>query len=97
MSESREATRVRQILAAVKPLAAEYYQLTGKPLGVTGEVAEYVIRATHWRISSSVQPVPTSAKGTAKRTTCRAKTLFRCLPSGHSRARIISTAPHSTS
>jgi len=26
----------------VKPLAAEYYQLTGKPLGVTGEVAEYV-------------------------------------------------------
>jgi hypothetical protein len=35
-------TRVREILAAVKPLAAEYYQLTKKPLGVTGEVAEYV-------------------------------------------------------
>lgn len=35
-------TRVREILAAVKPLAAEYYQLTRKPLGVTGEVAEYV-------------------------------------------------------
>lgn len=34
--------RIRQILAAVKPLAAEYYRLTGKPLGVTGEVAEYV-------------------------------------------------------
>ena len=34
--------RVREILAIVKPLAAEYYQLTGKPLGVTGEVAEYV-------------------------------------------------------
>jgi hypothetical protein len=33
---------VREILATVKPLAAEYYQLTGKPLGVTGEVAEYV-------------------------------------------------------
>jgi hypothetical protein len=32
--------RVREILATVKPLAAEYYQLTGKPLGVTGEVAE---------------------------------------------------------
>jgi hypothetical protein len=26
----------------VKVLAAEYYRLTGKPLGVTGEVAEYV-------------------------------------------------------
>ena len=35
-------TRVREILAAVKPLAAEYYQLTKKPLGVTSEVAEYV-------------------------------------------------------
>src|SRR5271166_5200400 len=34
--------RVRNILAKVKPLAAEYYRLTGKPLGVTGEVAEYV-------------------------------------------------------
>src|ERR1700687_1681225 len=36
------ADRIKQILATVKPLAAEYYQLTGKPLGVTGEVAEYV-------------------------------------------------------
>jgi hypothetical protein len=34
--------RVRDILGAVKPLAAEYYRLTGKPLGVTGEVAEFV-------------------------------------------------------
>jgi hypothetical protein len=38
--------RVREILAAVKPLAAEYYRLTGKPLGVTGEVAEYVAAET---------------------------------------------------
>lgn len=42
MTETSAARRVREILAAVKPLAAEYYQLTGKPLGVTGEVAEYV-------------------------------------------------------
>lgn len=40
--EDAKAERVRAILAAVKPLAAEYYRLTGKPLGVTGEVAEYV-------------------------------------------------------
>jgi hypothetical protein len=32
--------RVREILATVKPLAAECYQLTGMPLGVTGEVGE---------------------------------------------------------
>ena len=32
--------RINQILADVKRLACEYYQLTGKPLGVTGELAE---------------------------------------------------------
>jgi hypothetical protein len=31
----------RDILAKVRPLAAESYRLTGKPLGVTGEVEEY--------------------------------------------------------
>jgi hypothetical protein len=41
-AETAEARRVREILAAVKPLAAEYYRLTKKPLGVTGEIAEYV-------------------------------------------------------
>ncbi len=34
--------RIKTILATVRPLAAEYYRLTGKPLGVTGEIAEYV-------------------------------------------------------
>lgn len=43
---SADARRVREILATIKPLAAEYYQLTGKPLGVTGEVAEYVAAET---------------------------------------------------
>ena len=33
--------RVLQVLAAVKALAREYRALTGRPLGVTGEVAEY--------------------------------------------------------
>jgi hypothetical protein len=39
MSSGDEA-RVREPIAAVKPLAAEYYRLTGKPLGVTGKIAE---------------------------------------------------------
>jgi hypothetical protein len=34
-------SRVFQILAAAKGLAQEYRTLTGKPLGVTGEIAEY--------------------------------------------------------
>ncbi|MDL2407598.1 hypothetical protein PY650_18395 [Rhizobium calliandrae] len=36
------AVLVKDILAAVKPLAAEYYRISGKPLGVTGEIAEYI-------------------------------------------------------
>jgi hypothetical protein len=42
MEATENDARIRQILAEVKPLAAEFYRLTGKPLGVTGEVAEYV-------------------------------------------------------
>jgi len=38
--------RVREILATVKPLASEYYRLTKKPLGVTGEIAEYIAAET---------------------------------------------------
>ncbi len=46
MTQFPDAARVRAILAEIKPLAAEYYRLTGKPLGVTGEVAEYVAAET---------------------------------------------------
>ncbi|MDR3489800.1 MAG: hypothetical protein P4M05_33540 [Bradyrhizobium sp.] len=42
MTNETNQARVVEILAAVKPLAGEFYRLTGKPLGVTGEVAEYV-------------------------------------------------------
>ena len=42
ISEDEAAQRLGQVLAEVKLLAAEYYRLTGKPLGVTGEVAEYI-------------------------------------------------------
>lgn len=42
MSESKDARRIREILAQAKMIGAEYYRITGKPLGVTGEVAEYV-------------------------------------------------------
>ena len=33
--------RTFELLREVKTLAAEYYDLTGKPLGVTGEIAEH--------------------------------------------------------
>src|SRR5579872_5363354 len=34
-------TRIMEILREAKKLAQEYHALTGKPLGITGEVAEY--------------------------------------------------------
>lgn len=37
---TKQPNTVKTILDAIKPLAALYYQQTGKPLGVTGEVAE---------------------------------------------------------
>lgn len=36
-----EAARVMELLREAKLLAQEYRALTGKPLGITGEVAEY--------------------------------------------------------
>ncbi|WCL54110.1 DUF6998 domain-containing protein [Gimibacter soli] len=36
-----DQTEIGKVLAQAKELAAAYYRLTGKPLGVTGEVGEY--------------------------------------------------------
>ena len=41
MGHGEGEERVLQVLAAVKALAQEYRALTGRPLGITGEVAEY--------------------------------------------------------
>ena len=35
------STRILEVLAEAKKRAREYYALTSKPLGITGEVAEY--------------------------------------------------------
>ncbi len=40
MTPPKQSGRVRQIIAEAKRLSREYYQLTGKPLGITGEIAE---------------------------------------------------------
>jgi hypothetical protein len=41
MARSSGSARLRGLLGEVKLLAREYYLLTGRPLGVTGEMAEY--------------------------------------------------------
>ncbi len=40
-SRSREVEEIGKILRSAKRLARRYYKLTGRPLGITGEVAEY--------------------------------------------------------
>lgn len=40
--EPEQRRRIAEVLVTVRPLAAEFYRLTGRPLGVTGEVAEQV-------------------------------------------------------
>jgi hypothetical protein len=39
--EANQADQILEILRVAKTLAQEYRKLTGKPLGITGEVAEY--------------------------------------------------------
>jgi hypothetical protein len=41
VTNRQSVTRVMEVLQAAKLLAQEYRALTGKPLGITGEVAEY--------------------------------------------------------
>ena len=41
MDENTESSAVMDLLAKAKILAQQYRSLTGKPLGITGEVAEY--------------------------------------------------------
>ena len=40
------ARSARDVLADVKELAAQYHRATGKPLGVTGELADYAAAET---------------------------------------------------
>ena len=39
--ETPDLERMGRILEAVRDLAIKYHEVTGKPLGITGEVAEY--------------------------------------------------------
>ncbi len=41
MANSNEFQRIKVVLQAAKELAKEYRQITGKPLGITGEIGEY--------------------------------------------------------
>ena len=71
--------RVMELLRAAKTLAREYYSLTGKPLGVTGEVAEYeAARILGVELTSARQP-GYDAIETIGRTTKKLQIKGRCL------------------
>jgi hypothetical protein len=74
--------RLMKLLEETKALAQEYYELTGKPLGVTGEVAEYEA-ARH--LGLELAP-PRMAGYDALRTTAggeeRVQVKGRCIPTG---------------
>lgn len=38
---TKKADQIRAILARARDAAVEYYDLTGKPLGITGEIGEF--------------------------------------------------------
>ena len=48
---------VGKIINQIKEVASEYYEKTGRPLGATGEIAEYeVVRLLNLEISEVRQP-----------------------------------------
>jgi hypothetical protein len=54
MTLQREVT---EILARAKRLAKEYHEVTGRPLGITGEVAEYeAVRLLGLKLAEVRQP-----------------------------------------
>ena len=94
---NQHETRVREILAAVKPLAVEYYQLTAKPLGVTGEIAEYVAAET---LGLTLVPARTvgydALRGTDERIQIKGRAYGKKAKSGQRMSRIKTDAPCDT-
>lgn len=75
-----EATRILEILRQAKRLAQEYRALTGKPLGVTGEVAEYEA-ALH--LDLELAPARQAGYDAVRRSDgARLQIKGRCVPTG---------------
>jgi len=81
MDTTGEKSRgVFEILREAKALAKEYYRLTGRPLGITGEVAEFeAARILGIELSSVRQPGYDSIRRTPKGV-LRLQIKGRCFP-----------------
>ncbi len=68
---------IEDVLARIKPLAAQFYRLTGKPLGVTGEIGEYeVARLLNLKLAEARSPGYDATDQSQRRYQIKA----RCLP-----------------
>lgn len=77
-----------ELLAAAKGLAKEYHSLTGRPLGVTGEVAEYeAVRLLGLELAEVRQPGFDAVRRTESGTT-RLQIKGRCLRDSSRSARL---------
>lgn len=73
---------VLNLLAKAKLLAKQYYQLTGKPLGVTGEIAEYEAARLLGVTLAAVRQAGYDATEAAAGKTRTLQIKGRCLPNG---------------
>ena len=73
---------VLDLLAKAKLLARQYYELTGKPLGVTGEVAEYEAARLLGITLSPARQAGYDATETVAGKTRTLQIKGRCLPKG---------------
>lgn len=80
--DDKGVEQLLDVLDRVKPLAARYYSLTGRPLGITGEVAEYEAARL---LGVEPSPVRQSGYDAIRRVGRRIEYLQikgRCLPKG---------------
>ena len=84
-----QTDRVMEILSQTKLLAREYRQVTGKPLGVTGEVAEYeAARILNLQLSLARQ-AGYDAIETANGLTRRLQVKGRCILDASKRSQMV--------
>lgn len=79
--------RLLELLGQVKAVAREYYALTGKPLGVTGEVAEYEAAALLGLTLASARQAGYDASRVVDGGQERIQIKGRCLQAGTAKGR----------
>ena len=78
----KDSDQVMALLAQAKQIAQRYYRLTGKPLGITGEVAEYEAARILGVTLTPARQAGYDATETVRGKTRTLQIKGRCLPNG---------------